>query len=209
VRKSSWAIPVLSLFAGIGAPTVLRADVTYTVNLGTGIVTGTITTGGETGILDTGDIVSWNLTINDGTDSSAALISTDSSVEEDVFGSGLTATPNNLSFTFTGGGESFLILQDFVTNYYLCYLNGTAACDIGGTTNGITGQNSSNLNLASIGESGTQVIASTSASTPEPGTAMLLLAGIGLLGLVMRRRIDQGRRPPTETHRSPTHSARR
>ena len=69
MRKSLRIIPVLLLFAAIGAPTVARADITYAVDetVGAGSATGFITTNGTLGILDTADILNWNLTLNDGT----------------------------------------------------------------------------------------------------------------------------------------------
>ena len=69
MRKTLRIIPVLLLFAAIGAPTVARADITYAVDetVGAGSATGFITTDGTIGILDTADILNWNLTLNDGT----------------------------------------------------------------------------------------------------------------------------------------------
>ncbi|MGA2957164.1 MAG: hypothetical protein ABSF48_15750 [Thermodesulfobacteriota bacterium] len=58
--------------AAMVAPAALRADdITYAVNesIGaTGSVNGTITTDGTVGFLSASNIVGWDLTLNDGTD---------------------------------------------------------------------------------------------------------------------------------------------
>jgi hypothetical protein len=180
MRKSLSAIALL--LAAIGAPAVLRANITYTVTLGTSLVTGTITTDGHTGILNFVDIVSWDLTVNDGTDGPAAITNTDSGFE-DVGFDDLTATATALSFEFTGA-EGFLEFVDDTTNYELCYFDSIEDC--GKTANEIAVVNNNNNDTAFLAESGTQVIASVA---PEPRTGALLLAGIGLLVFATRKRI--------------------
>jgi hypothetical protein len=61
MRKSLWIIALI--FAAMGAPTVLRADITYGVDLNVGgdIVMGSITTDGTIGQLNTSDITAFSL----------------------------------------------------------------------------------------------------------------------------------------------------
>lgn len=69
MRRSLWIIPSILVFAIVGGPTVSRAsDITYTVNqtVGAGSVTGFIETDGTIGILGTGNILNWDLVVNDG-----------------------------------------------------------------------------------------------------------------------------------------------
>ena len=190
MRKSLWLTLALFLAAAVGMPSVLRADTTYNVVLDTANVSGTITTDGNTGVLGQSDIVSWDLTVNDGTDGPFTDTSADSNILV-VAGDDLSATATTLSFAFTGGETGGLALDDLATSYAVCWVD-DIYCDGEGTTNGITiQQQSGTFNYFSLDESGTQVIASATppVSTPEPGTVALLLMGIGMV-LVMRKRLD-------------------
>src|ERR1700688_4092868 len=99
MRNSLWIIA--ALFVVMGAPSVLRADdITYTVNqaVGSGSVTGFITTDGTIGTLSIGDIVSWNLTLNDGHGDVTDLTQLNSAVGG--HGTDLTASSSDLMFNF-------------------------------------------------------------------------------------------------------------
>jgi hypothetical protein len=176
MHKSLLVIPMLF------AATVLRANITYTINFGTSYVTGTITTDGTIGTLDSANILSWNLMVDDQVDGFTAVTSTDSDIVA-VFGSGLTATATNLSFAFSAPEVTYLNFEDTVTDYNLCYLEGALCTSFGGEE-GIEVINDANDNNIGVFESGTQVIA----SVPEPCTVTLVLTGIGLSALATVRR---------------------
>lgn len=85
------------------------AVVTYDVSrtIGVGSVTGFIETDGTIGVLNTGNIINWNLTVNNGANTFNLLGS--NSVEQ-VVGSDLSATATNLLFDFSGG-NGWVIFQ--------------------------------------------------------------------------------------------------
>jgi hypothetical protein len=99
MRNCLWIIALV--FAATVVPTELKAQITYTVNkpVGTGSVTGYITTDGTIGTLSTSNIVGWALELNDGINM-VLLTPADSSVSE-FAQSALTATVNELSWDFT------------------------------------------------------------------------------------------------------------
>jgi hypothetical protein len=97
--KLGWACAALAGAIAISAITPSRADIVYDVNLqvGTGSVTGTITTDGLIGSLAFGNITDWNLTLSDG-----FLQSTLNSGNSGDFlaGPGLVASSTGLFFDF-------------------------------------------------------------------------------------------------------------
>ena len=172
------------------------AQTTYIVNqtVGAGSVTGTITTDGNLGTLTTGDIVAFNITINDGS-GTTQLVNTQATAT--IFGSGVTATPTGLFLNYTL--NSGLLIEGINTptagnNTYVCWEGGTLSC-----TNGPTGidlcrncPNGSNAGAQILSQSGTQAIASAPATaTPEPSTILLVGLGAGILGLNHRKLILQ------------------
>ena len=194
MRKSLWMVAVV--FAAIGAPTVLRAqtDLTYAVNqtVGAGSVTGTITTDGTIGGIGAGNIVGWNLTLADGANT-LILTPTNSSVTDSgCCGNALTATPTDLTFNF-GLSEEWGSQFDFngigPTVGSLCI---SAYC--------VSGSGIDISNLESDGDNvyaGEFSVDNIATVTPEPGTAVLWLTGIGLMIVVMRRAQLQKIRPTT------------
>jgi hypothetical protein len=159
------------------------ADITYSVDesVGPGFVTGTISTDGAIGTLGTGDIVNWNLNVNDGTDGTfdieGPLSGNNSGVQ--VAGSDLTSTATQLFFNFDGADGGFLAFE-------------TPGIGDDGPFIGYNAQfagfdSPQSINISSdFGEStiidptftGNQVIA----STPEPSS--LSLFALGLVGLL-------------------------
>jgi L-fucose isomerase-like protein len=99
------------VFGALVAPPVLKANITYEVNLtvGAGSMTGSITTDGTIGALGTGDIVGWNLTLNDGT--SIADLTTSNSVTN-VIGTDLTGSLSAILFNFSAGDESQFVFYN-------------------------------------------------------------------------------------------------
>ena len=187
MRKTLRIIPVLLLFAAIAAPTVARADITYAVDetVGAGSATGFITTDGTIGILDTADILNWNLTLNDGTNPPVDLEGPASGNNSLVFliGSDLTATPSQLIFAFgtADGGR----LQFYVSGGpIICY---STIVDCTGTPVGISLDTlTPDTNFVYTAVSDTEGIAGP-VPAPEPTTLILLPAGIALLLLTRKR----------------------
>ncbi|MGA2909822.1 MAG: PEP-CTERM sorting domain-containing protein [Terracidiphilus sp.] len=171
--------------AAMVAPAALRADdITYAVNesIGaTGSVNGTITTDGTVGFLSASNIVGWDLTLNDGTDT-ATINSADSAVAT-FGGPGLEGSSTNLSFNYTHAEETgaALIFQEsgedvFYLGAYLPFdgLNTLTISNVGGDE----------VTLYDNEPSSFVVIANV-VPVPEPGTGGLMLIGAGLLGLMM------------------------
>lgn len=182
----------------LAAAACSAGNITYNVNLtvGAGGITGNIVTDGATGLLSVSgtDILSFNLLLNDGTntfDIAATQPGTGwPSAPADglsFFGSsGLSATATELLFNFSGSGD--LLFQHNIGSStpggpFVCF-EGTTNCS--GTPRGIQLSATPGFgNEQFAGESETQVIGTT-ASTPEPSSFVLFGAGIALLGLRKR-----------------------
>ncbi len=168
------------LSAAMVSPSLLRADnITYNIDqtVGAGSVTGTITTDGTIGVLNTGgvidgpvgfagNIVAVNLVLSDGTNTEPLSGGIFSSV-----GSDLIASATDLTFDFgapDAGG--FALYSGYAFYDQLCY---SAACggisiynvDLDGQT-------------VATSETGTQVIGTV------PDASGLSLAGITAIGIL-------------------------
>jgi hypothetical protein len=155
------------------------ADITYDISqtIGTGGVTGDIVTDGTVGTLATGDIVDWNLLINDGSAGTFDLLgplSGDNSYL--TYDGGLSATASDLSFEFTPGSaiefSSNPAFADLCLNVNPCVFSPEDAETIyvdGGV----------NEQFVTFSPE-TQVVVGT---TPEPSTIALIFAGIAFVGL--------------------------
>lgn len=173
-----------------------KADITYNVNrtIGAGTVTGTITTDGATGVLATGDIVTWNLTLFDGTLTFSLTGPAVANSVVQVAGSDLTATASTLSFNFSGGDGGYLLFQDglFSGQHYYCdQATPSGPCYVGesvvpGAYNDGSHQVVAQPDSPIIGTTGT-----LRTVTPEP-TAEILIPSM-LLGVAFftRRRIPR------------------
>jgi hypothetical protein len=176
----------LITLATLVAPTVSKADdITYAVNqsLLPGGITGTITTDGTLGTLGIADVVGWTLTATNGVTSQVFTPS-----DSVVLGSGtdLTATAGTLSLDFSNENYGWLSFQAISPN--LGYASWVAGY-VPGAYGYISANVTDDLYLESIQyESGSQIIAT---DTPEPSTSGLMLIGLVILGLVMRKRIAQ------------------
>jgi hypothetical protein len=182
MRKSMLAI-ALAIPAILSPAVLMASDITYSVSqtVGAGSVTGSITTDGNAGLLGSADIVNWNLVVNDGTNPSFDLLSSNS--QEEVYGSDVTATATQLLFNYSGGDGGFLLFENLTigdSGPFACF---DTALDCSDTPAGISlAAESGEGDETYTPLSGNDVIGvSGLASTPEPGSLFLL--GTGLVGL--------------------------
>ena len=87
------------------------AGTVYNMNLsiGTGTVTGPVTTDGNTGTLTAADFTNWDLTIKDGATSATLLgpgFGTAANSIDQMNGSSVSATPGNITFNFSGSAAA-------------------------------------------------------------------------------------------------------
>lgn len=174
------AVGVLSaLFAATSVASA--APVTYVVNriIGAGSVTGFIETDGANGVLTAADFIDWNLLLFDGTstfDLTGPLSGNNSAVF--VQGADTEAFGTDLMFNFSGVDNGIFLFQQglFSPNHYYCDASQPGPCFPGETVVPISVsagyQNDPDLRgIVVIGET---------AGTPEPGTCLLLLSGLGV-----------------------------
>jgi hypothetical protein len=180
MKVRSVALSIL-VSAAMVSPSLLRADnITYNIDqtVGAGSVTGTITTDGTIGALNTGgvidgpvgfagNIVDVNLVLSDGTNTEPLSGGIFSSA-----GSDLIASATDLTFDF--GAPGYFVLYSGYSNYdQLCYSTNCGGISIYNV--GLDGE------TVGISETGTQVIGTT---TPVPDASSLSLAGITALGIL-------------------------
>jgi hypothetical protein len=191
-----------------------RADSVYTIDVSattadpTGnpaqsdTVDGSITTDGTIGVLQSSDIVSWDLDLIDNLNPvyDVELTPANSALVEDT-GSALSATATGLFFDYSGSGE-FLIQANspgaFSGYDYFCFSTGSA-CLAGETiapnfyaVDGVilTGQS---------GPTGTQPLAPTNSSTvPEPSSYAFALTGLLALGISLKQTFAKQHSPRQE-----------
>ncbi|MFL4471797.1 VPLPA-CTERM sorting domain-containing protein [Tateyamaria armeniaca] len=188
----------LATFAFVANP---AAAITYNVDLsiGNGTVTGYFETNGTFGVLSAGDFVAWELTLDApnlwrgtpdviGTTTASSGISLLPNVGP-VTPTGLTASATQLTFDFSGNTAALFSGGDH-GNYFCMQGARTGAC-------------SSSFNLMAIGFdaisgnaeeqtlTGNFVFAEVAPSVPAvplPASLPILLAGIGALGWMKRRK---------------------
>ena len=152
-------------------------------------VSGSITTDGTLGILQTSNILSWNLDITDNLNAAYDVVLTpaNSGIVEDI-GNGLTASATGLSFNFTDSGAVFAIqgtTHGFFSGYqYFCFQATTGPCAAGET---IVPDYYAVDGVEVTGRSGTLPLNPPS-SVPEPATLSLFGVGLAALGIIGRKR---------------------
>jgi hypothetical protein len=176
-----------------------RADISYNVSrtVGAGTVTGFIETDGTAGILNTSNILDWNLVVTSGGQTlnlTGPLSGNSSNVLGSSLGNDLTATPSNLLFNFGSADAGYLLFQ---TNG----LFGSGAqyyCDAATNQNFVCAAGEDLVPVSAFDPSydpsgplqGNQIIGSVAGGTvtPEPGYwALLSVAVAGLIWLKRRR----------------------
>jgi hypothetical protein len=183
--SSRLIIGVLTLASCAWAGTI-----TYNVNLSVGTnaaVTGTIVTDGTIGTLALANVVSWDLTITDGTNHMTAILTpADSSIQNSNGNpSDLAATSTHLTYNFSDPSEEELAFG--VAPNALCFGPSGGLCAYGSLGNVI--------GIADHGQeqattyTGTQIIASAPATAAVPEPSSMLLLGSVLLGGIVKRRL--------------------
>jgi hypothetical protein len=152
-------------------------------------VIGTITTDGTIGVIQSSNIVSWNLQLNDNLRPyyDVQLTPANSGIVADN-GNGLSATATALSFNFSDAGAGFAIqgtTHGFYSGYqYFCFQATSGGCASGET---IVPYYYSVDGVAATGFSGTVPLS----GVPEPATWATMLLGFAGIGLAAYRRARQ------------------
>jgi hypothetical protein len=160
-------------------------------------VVGTITTDGTIGVLQTTNIISWNLDLIDDTNPlySYDLTTSNSFVDEYDYGGELSASATGLFFNFSGSGAIFFQADSpgYASGYhYWCLTASFYGCLAGNSIapdNVYTGNPGDDLVVAS----GTECQVGNSplnqgGEVPEPSSLWLLGSGLaGLAGIVRRK----------------------
>ena len=170
------------LSAILSAATLASATpITYNVDriIGAGNVTGFIETDGAMGVLSAADFVDWNLLLYDGTstyDLTGPLSGNNSAVF--VQGADTEAFGSYLLFNFSGIDNGIFLFQQglFSGNHYYCDSSQPGPCFPGETVVPI----SVTVGYQNVDEHGVMVIGNEAGTTPEPGTCVLALTGVGL-----------------------------
>jgi hypothetical protein len=199
MRNSSvnaFLLPGLITAAILLAATEPARAITYNiVNQGAGIpLTGFITTNNDIGVLQQSDIIAWQIT-ETGTSSPGILATIDNTNSTvNLTGVALSATTTSLVFNFNSAVASTLV---FTSNaqvsgnpmFKLTYCDLGAHCTAPFATdvrvNLILNTTSGGTNQSRF--TGTSPIA-VIAPTPVPGALSLFVGGLGLIGLLARRR---------------------
>lgn len=180
----------LLLAISLTMPAIAAAGTVYDVNrtIGPGTVIGTIETSGVTGVLTSADIISWNLTTDDGSNGPSALNTANSTVS--IGGDLLSASPTEIQFNFADS-TGFLLIQSIVGRSLgldFWSLNGSVAITVFGqkveVVHSGTTPNTGVL-AANVARQGSVVIATS--AVPVPASFWLLAPALCGIGLARRR----------------------
>ena len=202
MRKSYLLAAVAAI--SLSALPAMAATIVYNVNqtIGSGSVTGTITTNGTIGILTKPDITAFNLHL---TGSGGVTFDLDNSSAGVLVGNisdpfnpnagnqDLTADGTNIYFNFDGtDGGYFGFQQVFYSGqHYWCNASQGQGFDC------LVGKSVAPVNFfdpsfQNVSATGNQIIASTGViggGVPEPAAWGMMLLGFGVMGSAMRRRV--------------------
>jgi hypothetical protein len=180
----------------IAAPVTLRAsDITYSVDdsVGTaGSVSGTITTDGSIGALSTGNIVGWDLNLNDGSGGTFELTTANS--QEIISESDLVATATQLTYYYSYSDDAAFMIENATIGDggpYVCW-SSSSYCYDGFPGIFLAAENGEGDKILSLFPAEVSVIANVADSnpttTPEPGSLLLFGTGIVSFAGVLRRK---------------------
>lgn len=163
-------------------PLLASAGPVYSVNraIGGGSVTGTIETDGTIGVLGTGNVLGWNLSIADGAGGDALTLDSTANSQLLVIGSLFSATASGLFFDFAGSAGFALFQNPSIGSgqNWWC-LEGTAS-GCSGAGNSIESVTREGGTVFSARQGTLQVAELSDNSVPEPGSIALVLAAAGI-----------------------------
>jgi PEP-CTERM motif len=141
-------------------------------------------TDGTTGILNSSNIIGWNLELK-GVGASINLQNTDSVAYDS--GSDLSATANDLSFNYDGTDDGFLVFQVNLLSGAQYYCNAVTSQGVDCTPGAsVIPQHSTDPSAQHAFRTGNQVIGTVASVLPEPSSWALMLVGVGGLGVALR-----------------------
>lgn len=179
---------VASLLPLLGPAASHASPITYTLDqtVGSGSVTGTITTDGTLGTLAASNVTAWDLNLL-GPGASLTLTNSNSSLE--FAGADLSASATDLSFNFSATDNGYLLIQEtgyhHSGHYYYCDSAGTGTCYAG--ISDVPGYYTDPSAQYDGTPTGTQVIA----TVPEPAALALLALPLTALAFLRRRRLTR------------------
>jgi hypothetical protein len=152
-------------------------------------VSGTITTDGTIGVLQSSDILNWSLALTDNENAAYNVVLTpsNSGIVADI-GNGLSASATALSFNFSDAGAEFGIQgtsYGFYSGFqYFCFQATTGAC--------VAGETIVPYYYAVDGVEVTGITGIQPLGVPESATWAMMLVGVGMIGggLRIARRKD-------------------
>jgi PEP-CTERM motif len=196
----------VSLFA-LGTSAAEAAPIIYSVSASPGAfgaISGTVTTDGTIGNITGANFTAWNIIIS-GRDALGHTITENlTNLNSSVFSgstfsggivgtlNALVASPTQLTFNYSNATPGFLLFQKVFGSgtSYACFATpGTNLCTSGSslvpTNTDADGTFAGQGSSSAPAETGVRVIGS---AVPEPSTWLTMFAGLGLVGMAMRRK---------------------
>jgi hypothetical protein len=193
MRTTFLQVAVLSLLvAATGAASPIIYGVSLSIGA-TGHVNGFIETDGTIGTLGAGNIIDWSLKITDGVDTPDTLLGplSGNSSFVSVLLSDQLATPSAILYDLTTNDNGYFFFESSSNTDFVCFgpggadgFNGICALGVASNVEGI----SLNHNEQNTPFTVTQVATSTA---PEPGSLILMIAGLSLVAFLKLRRVSR------------------
>ena len=184
--KTKLYVATALLLAGAAAPSS-AAVYNVTRSIGTGSVSGTITTDNTLGVLASTNVTAYALTLTDA-QGSRTITQNGTSASTTVFGNAFSATSAGLFFDFNQAGQSGVYLANLGPQAFYCVQ--TNGCfDYNGAGEAVT-TNYAGGNRTVLRESGlVQLASAATGAVPEPATWAMMTLGFGAVGFAMRRKM--------------------